>query len=143
MRHDGRQPIIVPKLQLVDHDRVVFIDDGHDSEAEHPLQRGARMQILFAASQHVARQQYLANDAAPGAEEGGVALHQSTLANRCGNLESREILRPFGEAHGREPRGHCGRCHEHRRVSGRPQRLDVRDDTLHSAWVEAAAGWRQ
>ena len=103
--HQGGEPVVVAKADLVGGDGVVFVDHRHDAEVQQPVQRAERVGVLAAAHEVIGGQQHLADGDAVRAEGVGVAGHQQALAHAGGGLLGGEVAGTLLEAERGEPGG--------------------------------------
>ncbi len=88
---DGGEPVVVTELELVDHHRVVLVDDGHHPDGQHAGQGMPGVEVLGPVRQDVTGEQDLADDDAIGGEPAGIALHQASLTDGGGDLEPGQV----------------------------------------------------
>jgi hypothetical protein len=55
----GREVIVIPELDLLDHDGVVFVDDRDDAELQEAQQGVAGMEVAIAVGEVVAGEENL------------------------------------------------------------------------------------
>ena len=88
-RDQRRQGVVVAELDLIDGDRVVFIDDRDDAHLQQGQQGVAGIQEAPAVGEIVASEKHLrAVHIAPG-ERLGVGMHQAHLPDRRRRLLKR------------------------------------------------------
>ncbi len=95
---EAGEGIVVPELDLLGGNRVVFIDDGHHPITQKGPERTARIEIAFAARDIIMSEQDLGSDA--GMRLKGLLPHanEAHLAHRRSRLQFIQRVWPFPPA---------------------------------------------
>ena len=87
-RNLGGQRIVVAELNLIDRDRIVFVDDRHDLRIDQRQQGVFGIEVAPAVRQIVVGQQHLRDVDSVARKTGFVQGHERNLANGRGGLFS-------------------------------------------------------
>ena len=92
--HRGQTVVVAERgFQLIDADRVVFVDDRHRAEVEQRVQRVADVEIANAVIDVFDREQHLRGAAAVFGKRAVVSLNQMRLADGRDGLQLGQIGR--------------------------------------------------
>ena len=129
LRDERREPIVVAEANLVRGDRVVLVDDRHDTQPEQPLHGTLGVAAVGGILEVARGEQHLSGHDVETVQALLVAVDEHVLPHRRGRLLGREIGRPrvqleVRDAGGDGPRGDqddldtapvcCGQCVDQR-----------------------------
>ena len=89
--HERRQRVVVAKLDLVDGDGIVLVDDRHHAQLNQAQQGVARVQVGRAAGRIVAREQHERGEQVARMELLVVGRRDDALAGRGAGLQARQV----------------------------------------------------
>jgi hypothetical protein len=99
-----RKPVVVPKPEFFDCNRVIFIDNRHHrSEPEEPFQSVPCILIPRPAIDILMAQQKLGHMKSVPLKECLILAHKPRLTNRCTSLNRGKIAWPFPDSHQSQP----------------------------------------
>ena len=93
MRDERRQAVVVAEADLVVGDRVVLVDDRHDTELDQPFEGGSRVEVLLADAEVERREQHLSADDPVAFQQPVVDPHQPALSDGRHRLQGHRVTR--------------------------------------------------
>jgi len=105
-RDHGRQGVVVPELDLLDHDRIVFVDDGNHLPIQQRVERVAGIEIAFAVGQVFTGEQNLGHLLLLLGKCLFVFPHQTGLAHGGHRLTLWNLIRSSGQLQPPDSGGH-------------------------------------
>ncbi len=132
-----REVVVVAEADLLDHHRVVLVDDRHDLEVEQRHQGVAGVEVAPPVGQVVAGQKDLGDGVSGLAESLLVGAHHPALADCRGGLLERDGRRPASDAERPLAGGHRPGRDQHDLVAAADQLGEVAGEGGEHRLVEA------
>ena len=109
--HEGGHVVVVPDFEVVQGDRIVFIDNGNDAHFQQFHKRVARIDVVVPVPHFHPRQEHLGHRDAIFGKSLLVGMHQDSLPHGGDGLLARDGPGFFRQAqaidaHGLRPAGH-------------------------------------
>ena len=137
--HQGGQRVVVAKADFIGDHGIVFVDDGHHTEAQQGGQRTAGVQVAIARGNVVVPQQHLCRNNIVTAKRGFIALNQRGLAHGRGRLQ---LVQAGGTPRPAQPyQAGCDRAagNQHHLCAALPQRRNLGNQAANHRRIQTAA----
>ena len=139
--HKRRQRVVVAKLDLVDGDGIVLVDDRHHAQLHQAQQGVACMQVGRAAGRVVAREQYERGEQVARMELLVVGRRDDALTSRGAGLQARKVAdRLAVEAQHGIATGNSARAHHDQTPAELAQRCGLIGKSADKGAVDLAIG---
>ena len=139
--HKRRQRVVVAKLDLVDGDGIVLVDDRHHAQLHQAQQGVACMQVGRAAGRVVAREQYERGEQVARMELLVVGRRDDALTSRGAGLQARKVAdRLAVEAQHGIAAGDSARAHHDQTPAELAQRCGLIGKPADKGAVDLAVG---
>ena len=139
--HKRRQRVVVAKLDLVDGDGIVLVDDRHHAQLNQAQQGVARVQVGRAAGRIVAREQHERGEQVARMELLVVGRRDDALTSRGAGLQARKVAdRLAVEAQHGIATGDSARAHHDQTPAELAQRCGLIGKSADKGAVDLAIG---